>query len=356
MNDRTRREFIKAGIIAAVSPALVGRLVSAVRAQESEEPLFQTRYSCFYQATGAVIDLYADPLDGLVNDEAHVHVFAQSHASAYASRTLADRIHDSGPSFRYAPCFDLHEHVGWGTAGEEQLAEWGRGFRDAALAATADYFGFNELPTTASDNSEAGRRIRRQVATLLTYLSEPNDKGDRLEGIFFMTHQPSMPGNWPERDAEFWEAVNQSSRLIVAEHYHGHGFICNNTDMYLSNHFFALRDWLYASDEPAQIEIANEKFTVLHSSRYGPGPSGWQGADSNLVPFDAFERNLAKCSRLTRNRSGGYNRICFAPLTTAYTDPAVHPRIRRLVNWHYNQGSDDIERLCLGDDSSECQC
>lgn len=353
MNDRSRREFIKAGITAAVAPALAGRLVGARtnHVQQTDEPLL-TRYSCFYSVTGAAIDFYTDPAEGLPNDDAHVHVFANSHASAYASRSLADRIHAGGASFRYAPCFDLHEHVGWGTAAEEQLAQWGRGFRDAALAATADYFGFNELPTTASINPQ----VRRQVMTLLTYLSEPNENGERLEGIFFMTHRPSMPANWPEPDPEFWDRVNQSCRLVVAEHYHAHGFICNNTETYLSNHFFAMRDWLYASGEPPQIEIANEKFTVLHSSRYGPGPSGWQGGDSNLVPLDAFERNLARCSRVTRNRSGGYNRICFAPLAPVHTDLAVHPRIRRLVNWHYNQGGDDLERQCVGDDASECQC
>jgi hypothetical protein len=198
--------------------------------------------------------------------------------------------------------------------------------------------------------------VRSQIATLLKYLSEPNDYGEWLEGIVFMTHRPSMPGNWREPDAEFWDAVNQASRLVVAEHYHSHGFVCNNTETYLSNHFFAMRDWLYASGEGSQIEIANEKMTVLHSSRYGPGPSGWQGGDSNLVPFDAFERNLARCSRVTRDRAGGYNRICFAPLTAAYTDPAVHLRIRRLLNWHYNQAGDDLERMCVEDDNSQCQC
>ena len=350
MRDYTRRGFLKVGLAATAGAAFAYPL----RPQEttaSEEPI-GLRYSCFYQVGRNVIDLYADPKEGLSNDEGHIHVFAHSHASAYADRGLADYIHNAGSSFKYAPAFDLHEHQGWFTAEEEQLAAWGRGFRDAVLARGADYFAFNELPTNAAGNPQ----MRAQIMTLLSYLNEPDQDGAQLAGIFFMTHRPSMPANWSEPASDFWERVAETSALVVAEHYHGHGFICTNSETYLSNHFFAMRDWLAGSGEPAKEAIADEKFTVLHSSRYGPGPSGWQGANSDLVSLEEFHRNLARCAKITRNRSGGYNRISFAPSASVYTDLGVHTRIRQLFNWHYNPAGDETERLCLAGEPAECTC
>ncbi len=352
MKDHTRREFIKLGFAATVGPAFAytwpRRATQVIRPQEE----ISLRYSCFYQVGRNVIDLYSDPEFGLPNDEGHLHVFAHSHATAVADRGLADYIHNAGSSFRYAPCFDLHKYLGWYTAGDDQLAAWARDFRDAAMAAGADYFGFNELPSNASDDEH----MRSQIATLLSYLDEPAEDGNQLGGIFFMTHRPSMPANWSGPASDFWQRVDETCALVVAEHYHGHGFICNNSELYLSNHFFAMDDWLSGSGEPAKINIADGKFTVLHSSRYGPGPSGWQGGDSNVISLEEFHRNLSRCARVTRNRAGGFNRIAFAPLASVYTDPAVHSRIRLLLRWHYNQDGQDSELLCVEGSEAECRC
>jgi len=171
-----------------------------------------------------------------------------------------------------------------------------------------------------------------------------------------MTHRPSMPANWTSPASDFWERVNQACAVVVAEHYHGHGFVCLNSDSYLTDHFFAMWNWLYNSGEPAKIEVAADKFTVLHSSRYGPGPSGWQGANSDVVPLDEFQRNLARCAWITRNHSGGADRISFAPLAAVHTDPAVHPTIRALVNWHFNQSGDEAELQCLDSQEDMCRC
>lgn len=340
-----RRQFLSSALLGA---GFAGKASGPLVAQATS-PL---RYSCFYQVDRNAVDIYADVVSGLPNDPWHVHVFAHSHASVYADPNLAAYIHNANSRFAYAPAFDLHKFAGWRTADESQLAAWGRDFRDNVLSRGADYFAFNELPT----NSGTDAQTRANIATLLRYLNEPDADGHQLPGIFFMTHAPSMPANWNDAASEFWQTVDATCALVVAEHYHGNGFICQNSETFLSNHFFAMYNWLNDSGEYAKISIANDKFTVLHSSRYGPGSSGWQGANSDVVPFDVFQRDLGKCARVTRNAPGGTNRISFAPLAAVYTDPAVHSHISLLLNWHYNQDFSADEQDCLGGDPANCAC
>ena len=359
MKELTRRDFLKAGV-AVTGAAILGGLESteAMVPEEPQAAVTQMRYSCFYQVDATSIAYYQDPTYGLPNDAGHIHVFAHSHATPYADSGLANTIHAGGPSFKYAPAFDLGQHVGWYSASDSQLASWGRAFRDAAIAAGADYFSFNELPTSAPSDSQ----VRVQVMTLLYYLNEPDAWGRRLRGIFFMTEASATPGNWTSTASSFWQRVNDTCDLVVAEHYHAHRFICDNTEAWLSDHFFAMRDWLNNSGEAAKTYIANNKFTVLHSSRYAPGDNGWHGGDSTVVSLAEFQRNLSKCAKVTRNRAGGYHRIAFGPITSSntssgsYTDPRVHPRIRLLINWHYNQGGSSLELACVQNYQGNCQC
>jgi hypothetical protein len=353
MKDPTRREFITLGL-AATAATVLARAPQAegTTLAKLQDTILQVRYSCFYQVSRNVIDLYADPEHGLPNDEGHIHIFAHSHSSVSADPSLADYIHNAGSSFAYAPAFDLHKYTGWYTASEDQLAAWAREFRDTLIAAGADYYSFNELPSNAGRDA----RMRAQIMTLLSYLSEPDDSGNQLQGVFFMTHGPSMPAGWNNPGSDFWQRVNDTSVLVVAEHYHGYGFICNNTEAFLANHCFAMREWLNRSGDPAKVEIANGKFTVLHSSRYGPGPSGWQGGDSNVVSLAQFQRDLSKCAKVTRHTPGGFNRIAFAPMADSYTDRRVHPRIRLLINWHYNQDGGDRELSCVDSAPVNCRC
>ena len=139
----------------------------------------------------------------------------------------------------------------------------------------------------------------------------------------------------------------------MAEHYHGHGYICGLSEADLGSHLFALRRWLATSGEPAKIRIANSKFTVLHSLYDGP-PSRWRGGSPPDVTIGEFRRNLSKCAKVTRNTAGGFNRIAFGPLNP--TDVRVHTRIRRLINWHYNQGRGAREMLCLAANQANCEC
>jgi hypothetical protein len=140
----------------------------------------------------------------------------------------------------------------------------------------------------------------------------------------------------------------------VAEHFHGQGFVCQNSLDFLRNHYFAMRDWLNGCGEPAKVSIANRKYTVLHSARYGQGASGWAGADADTTTLAAFQRALSRATLATRTRGGGFNRIAYAPVSEATTDPRVHPRIRLLVRWHYGGGG--LEEHCVDDFPGNCEC
>lgn len=309
------------------------------------------RFTVYYQLSMDAVQIYADATKGLPKTPGHVHVFAHSGASQAVTASLADSIHAARDDFKYAPAFDLHEHVGWYSAGDAKLKEWAHTFRDAAIAAGADFFSFNEAPSATGIDAQ----IRGQMAKLLTYLAEPNQSGLSLRGIFFMTHKPSMPENWTAHAPEFWKTVNDTCDAVVAEHYHGHSYICGQSIAALGSHLFAMREWLARSGNPAKEAIASTKFTVLHSSRYAPGPSGWQGGDSNTTSLAAFQRSLSRAALATRRTEGGYNRISFAPIYDAQTVPGVHERIRLLMRWHYGGGGDS-ETKCVGDFPGNCAC
>jgi len=316
-------------------------------------PFTATRFVVFYQLTADVLPVYADPTTGLPQGAGHAYVFAHSHASAPASLTLADRIHGARADFLYAPAFDLNEHPGWGAAADAELAAWAHDFRDAALAAHADLFAFNEATSSTPTDANA----RAQMARLLGHLHDPAPDGTRLRGVFFMTHAPSMPANWTSPASAFWQAVDDTCDAVVAEHYHGQGFTCTSDEAWLSDHLFALRRWLDESGEPAKVSIANRKFTVLHSARYGPGASGWQGADSDVTALAEFQRNLSRLARVTRGTPGGVNRISFAPIANSITDARVHPRIAELARWHYGlAAAAPAELACVAGADGNCRC
>lgn len=344
MREQTRRRVLVGGAAAAAAA-----LVTEGPAQAA---CTSVRYSCFYQVDRAALDYYKDATRGLPNDSEHEHIFSHSHASVQADQSLADYIHAGGTSFKYAPCFDLNDHPGWSTATDSELAAMARNFRDEAIGKGADHFGFNEMYSNIPTDSTA----RVKVMTLLYYLNEPDALGRRLYGVTFFTEAAGNPDNWTSTASAFWQRVDEVSRLVVVEHYHGHSFICSNSETYLGDHFFKMREWLNNSGETAKKHIANNSYTVLHSSRYGPGSSGWQGADSNVVSLAEFQRNLSKCAKVTRNRLGGHNRICYAPIANSITDGRVHPRIRLLINWHYNQGCGSTELNCVDNFQGNCVC
>src|SRR5262249_42618600 len=119
----------------------------------------------------------------------------------------------------------------------------------------------------------------------------------------------------------------------------------------------ALRKQLDESGDKSRVQIANQKYAVMHSTRYSPGPSGWAGADSNNISLASFQRNLSRAAEVTRTTEGGFNRIAFAPVQSpAVTSPSVHPRIAELMRWHYGHDGAASELQCVAGADVNCRC
>ncbi|HEV8323720.1 MAG TPA: hypothetical protein VG389_19030 [Myxococcota bacterium] len=338
---------------------------SAVAAEESEGALAVVpsapratlagkRFTVFYQVSGDVLDTYADPTLGLPMAADHAYVFAQSHATAWASAAFAATIHGARSDFYYAPAFDLHEFPDWRTADDATLAGYGHDFRDTALAAGADFYAMNEAFSDTGWNAAA----RVQLMKLLRYLSDPDPSGVSLKGIFFLTEAAATTANWTSPANAFWTRVNETCDALVAEHYHSTGFICAHSTAFLASHYFNFREWLNDSGVAAKVSIANTKYTVLHSARYGPGTSGWAGGNSDVDTLARFQRAMSRAAMVTRDTPGGFNRISFAPVTSALTAAGVHPRINVLTRWHYGDplGGTAAELPCVADYAGNCTC
>lgn len=347
-----RRTLLKAVVAATAMIAASNLNMPEIAATaELEQAAQRVRISCFYQLSQQAIPFYTDAHDGLPNDAQHVHIFSHSQTTGLANPQDAALIHAGGTSFKYAPAFDLNNYAGWRTAGDDQLRRWAWEFRDTALRYKADYFGFNELYSDIPTKPE----VRGKIMTLLRHLSTPDGAGRRLYGVLFMIEAAATPTNWTSPANEFWQAVNQTCVLVVAEHYHSYSFMCQNNEGQLAQHLFAMREWLNSSNDTAKKQIANNKFTVLHSSYYGQTPGGWHGCDSDSgVTIRQCLRSLSKAAKVTRNTAGGFNRIAFGPLSV--TDERVHPHLRMLVKWHFNQGGSSRELHCVDGADINCQC
>src|SRR4051812_46425299 len=64
------------------------------------------RLGVFYQVSKDVLDIYQDPTHGLPHAPNHAWLITQSHATAFATRQLADLVHRRD-DFYYAPAFDI---------------------------------------------------------------------------------------------------------------------------------------------------------------------------------------------------------------------------------------------------------
>lgn len=318
------------------------------------KPVTASRFGVFYQVSADVLATYQDPVHGLPQVADHAWLITHSHATAFASRALADLVHARG-DFYYAPAFDVWDasHAGWQTASDATLAQWAHDFRDAAIAAHADLFTFNECPsTTAADPA-----VRVQIAALLRHLHEPDAQGRQLWGVVYFTERPALASSWTEPASDFFSAIDETSVALVLEHYHSNGYVCSLDETALAEHYFALRAWLVASGEPAKSSIANTKYTVLHSARYADGPSGWAGGDASMISLADYQRALSRISKVTRETQGGLNRISFAPVTTSVTEAGVQPRITALFRWHYLHSSPmDVELPCIANFPGNCTC
>ena len=318
------------------------------------KPMTATRFGVFYQVSGDVLDTFETPGTGLPEVAGHAWLITHSHATAFASKTLADHIHKRA-DFYYAPAFDIWDasHFGWQTASDQTLHQWAMDFRNAAIIAHADLFTFNECPSTTASSAN----VRVQIAKILRYLHEPDAQGRQLFGVVYFTEKPTVPGNWDVPAADFFKAIDETSVSLVVEHYHSNGFVCSQSEAALASHYFGFRDWLVASGEPAKLSIANTKFTVLHSARFDAGPSGWSGGDSTQTSLANYQRALSRIAKVTRDTEGGFNRLSFGPTTTMLTQAGVEPRIAALFRWHYvHTAAQSAEESCIDNFAGNCTC
>lgn len=313
-----------------------------------------TRFGVFYQLSRDVLDHYQDPEHGLPQVANHAWLITQSHATAYASKAMAETVHRRA-DFYYAPAFDLWDakHMGWQTASDAQLRTWAHGFRDAALAAHADLFTFNESPSTTGESAN----VRVKIAKIIRFIHEPDAQGRQLWGVFYMTEKSATVSSWTSTAPDFFNAIDETCISLVAEHYHSTGFVCTLAEDRLADHYFAFRKWLVASGEPAKLSLAAKKYTVLHSARFNDGPSGWAGGDATTTTLASYQRALSKITRVTRMTEGGVNRISFAPTTSQITRFGVQPRITQLFRWHYRHTAAQMAELpCIDNYGGNCSC
>jgi hypothetical protein len=338
---------------------------SAAAAEESEgtlsivpstprATLAGKRFVVFYQVSADILPTYADAESGLPIGPDHAYVFSQSHATAYASSAFAATIHGARSDFFYAPAFDVGEFDDWRTADDAAIIAYTHGFRDALIAADADFWAFNEAYSDTPWNAAA----RVQIMKILRHLTDPDPAGVSLRGIIYLTEPAATVSNWTSPADGFWTRVNETTDAVVAEHYHNTGFICTNSLSFLSAHYFALREWLNASGNAAKVSIANTKFTVLHSARFFPGYSGWAGGNSDTTTLARWQRAMSRAALATRTTAGGFNRISWAPMASSITSTGVHPRIRLLERWHYGAawGGVPAELDCVADYPGNCSC
>lgn len=316
----SRRELLGAAGAALASAALSRPAPAA----DAEAPPYVT---CFYQFSKAALEALGGE-SGLPNGARYVHVFSHSHPGMRAHPEAAQQVRALGSSFKYALAWDANKYKGWMTAPDDQLKAWATEFREKALDAggPADYFAFNEMPTTGA----ATPRLREQAARLLRHLHQAGG-GPKLRGVFYFTERNLNPANWQGDADDFWAALDETCDLVVGEHYHSYDFDLNKTPAGLAAHLFPLPKWLRESGKPAQMRIAERKYLVLHSSYYGPNVTGWAGVNSGKYEPADLEKYFEHLVAATRHSEHGRTRIGFGPLATKELDPRMLPVLARVL-------------------------
>lgn len=283
--------------------------------------------TCFYQFGRGAFDAFRAP-EALPNGDGYLHIFSHSHPGMSSHPETAKLVRQAGSSYRYALALDVHKYPGWMQASDDQLQKWAEEFRSQALdpAGPADYFAFNEMPTTGA----ATPRLREQAAKWLR-LMHASGGGPKLRGVFYFTERNLAPANWQGKSDGFWEALDETCDLVVGEHYHSYDFELQHTPEKLAEHLFALPRWLEASGKAAQLSIARRKYTVLHSSYYGTGMSGWAGVPSDKHDPAELERYFEHMLAATRSVGYGKRRVAFGPLAARELDARVFPVLAKCL-------------------------
>src|SRR5438045_816569 len=182
----SRREWLQSSIAAAASLAVGSQLLAA--ANPATKPQIDKYVTNFYQFFDSALKTLSGP-NGLPNGPQYLHIFAQSAPSTEPRSKVQKLIHSCGSSFKYAYAFDCDKCKGWQQADDDQLKRWAIEFREVALATgPADYFAFNEMPTTGA----AKPILRGRVTRWMRMLHEAGG-GPKLRGIFYFTEQNTEP-------------------------------------------------------------------------------------------------------------------------------------------------------------------
>ncbi|HZZ44978.1 MAG TPA: twin-arginine translocation signal domain-containing protein [Tepidisphaeraceae bacterium] len=313
----TRRDLLKGA--AATAACLSLPFESFSRAADGVAGTPVDRYmTCFYQWGHDTLKAFAGP-DGLPNGPEYLHIFSASHAGHNAHPDTANAVRELGPSFKYARAIDIWKYKGWQDASDDQLRQWAIEFRKEALpeGGPADYFAFNEMPTGAESNPG----LQRRIAKWMRYLYDANDGGPKLPAVFYLVEENLVPESW-KGDAidELWAAIDDTSVIVVGEHYHNKKFLAEHTPEQITDHLFAIAKWLDESGKVPQRNVAQHKFAVLHSTYYGPKQTNWEGLQQDTSTPEDFKAYLAKLIECTRSSPYGKRRISFGPLQAAGLD------------------------------------
>ena len=273
----------------------------------------------FYQFNKEALKKLGGP-DGLSNGKRYLHIFSHSAPGLKGKPETARAVRAAGSSFKYAHPIDIHKYKGWETADDKQLRQWAIEFRAQALDrdGPADLFAFNEMPSDGAEKPE----LRNRVASWVRHLHDPGS-GPKLRGLFYLTHRNLNSANWPGDIDDFWAAIDHTCDWVVGEHYHDWAFAVDWPQQKRVDHLFAFPKWLLDSGKSPRLNIANNKYMVLHSSYYGPNGGNWVGLSNEKYDPAQLKRYFQNLLDATRAHELGKSRIAFGPLVTKDLDLRV---------------------------------
>jgi hypothetical protein len=318
MRSFSRRDFLRVSAAGALSTQLAFG-ASKLPTSVPSDPYI----TCLYQFDKACLEALSAVLP---NGPGFIHYFTASYSGFTARPEQAKMVHSAGKSFKFVPCLDVHKYKDWTKADDAQLMKWAKEFRDTHIPTGADAWGFNEMPTTGPVTP----KLRETVARWVRMIHDPGD-GAKFPCVFYFTERNTVPAKWEGESDDFWAALDETSDLVVGEHYHSDDFVKSMSVEKLTDHLFALPKWLIASGKKPQINIAQKKYAVLHSSFYGPTVTGWAGLQTGKAgpaELDAYYRRVIEA---TRASPLGKDRIGFGPLSTKNQDFRGVPPLAKVL-------------------------
>jgi hypothetical protein len=160
------------------------------------------------------------------------------------------------------------------------------------------------------------------------FIHDPGDGGPKFPCVFYFTEQNVENEHWKQLSDEFWQALDDTSVLIVGEHYHSWDFLFKQSEQALTDHLFAVSKDLAASGKKDQLDIAENKYAVLHSSYYGPKDTGWHGPIQSQTKPEELRKYCDRVIGATRASEFGDRRIGFGPIAWKDFDRAILPPLR----------------------------